>query len=108
MTWADIRGFDSIQGTELGGVTSYNSGDEYSDRKKGLFKLSDYYPDNKETKRYFIANLTSNQSFYHLPWIQSNGTVGTTNGGRRQGVRPVISMKNVNMTKDGCVWIINE
>lgn len=108
VTWADIRGFDSIQGTELGGVTSYKSGDEYADRKNGLFKLSDYYPDNKETKRYFIANLTSNQSFYHLPWIQSNGTVGTTNGGRRQGVRPIISMKNVNMTKDGCVWIINE
>ena len=108
VTWADIRGFDNIQGTESGGVTSYNSGDEYADKKIGLFKLNDYYLDNNKTKMYLLANLTQTQVFYHLPWFFSNGTLSSTNGGRRNGLRPVITMKNVNMTKNGCVWIIND
>ena len=108
VTLSDIRGYDKIEGKESGGVKAYNSGDEYADKKIGLFKLNDYFLDNSRGKNYFLANPNGITSSYHIPFISSTGTVGSSNGGRTVGLRPVITMQNVNMTKNGCVWIINE
>ena len=104
---ADIRGYDKIQGKE-GGVKSYNSGEEYADKKRGLFKLNDYTLDNKKVKSYFLSNPSSITSSYHILAFMSSGGTISSNGARIAGLRPVISMKNVNMTKEDCVWIIND
>lgn len=108
VTLSDVRGYDKIENKEAKGVKSYNSDDEYADKKIGLFKLNDYYLDNKNAKRYFFANPSSAKSSYHILALKSNGEIYTSNGGRLEGLRPVISMKNVNMEKDGCVWIIKD
>lgn len=104
---SDIRGYDKIEGKESGGVKSYNSEDEYADKKIGLFKLNDYSMDNKKAKSFFVSNPSNIESSYHILVFNSSGTLSSSNGSRTTGLRPVITMKNVNMTKDGCVWIIN-
>ena len=104
---SDIRGYDKIEGKESGGVKSYNSEDEYADKKIGLFKLNDYSMDNKKAKSFFVSNPSNIESSYHILVFNSSGTLNSSNGSRTTGLRPVITMKNVNMTKDGCVWIIN-
>ena len=104
---SDIRGYDKIEGKESGGVKSYNSDDEYADKKIGLFKLNDYSMDNKKAKSFFVSNPSNIESSYHILVFNSSGTLSSSNGSRTTGLRPVITMKNVNMTKDGCVWIIN-
>lgn len=91
-----------------GGVKSYNSGEEYADKKRGLFKLNDYTLDNKKVKSYFLSNPSSITSSYHILAFMSSGGTISSNGARIAGLRPVISMKNVNMTKEDCVWIIND
>lgn len=104
---SDIRGYDKIEGKESGGVKSYNSEDEYADKKIGLFKLNDYSMDNKKAKSFFVSNPSNIESSYHILIFNSSGTLSSSNGSRTTGLRPVITMKNVNMTKDGCVWFIN-
>lgn len=104
---SDIRGYDKIEGKESGGVKSYNSEDEYADKKIGLFKLNDYSMDNKKAKSFFVSNPSNIESSYHILVFNSSGTLSSSNGSRTTGLRPVITMKNVNMTKDGCVWFIN-
>ena len=54
--------------------------------------------DNKKEKSFFVSNPSNIKSAYHILIF---------NGSRTTGLRPVITMKNVNMTKDGCVWLIN-
>lgn len=105
---SDIRGYDKIEETESGGVKTYNSGDEYSDKKIGLFKLNDYILDNQKLKFFFLSNPSAITSSYHILYFSSSGNVGSSNGSRTTGLRPVITMNNVNMTKDGCVWLIND
>ena len=104
---SDIRGYDKIEGKETGGVKSYDSDDEYADKKIGLFKLNDYSMDNKKEKSFFVSNPSNIKSAYHILIFKSSGTLNSSNGSRTTGLRPVITMKNVNMTKDGCVWLIN-
>ena len=104
---SDIRGYDKIEGKESGGVKSYNSEDEKKKKKIGLFKLNDYSMDNKKAKSFFVSNPSNIESSYHILVFNSSGTLSSSNGSRTTGLRPVITMKNVNMTKDGCVWIIN-
>ena len=100
VTLSDIRGYDKIEGKE-GAVEPYGSEEEYADRKLGLFRLADYTIDPYINHRsFFIANPTTIGSYYHIAYINRNGSTGTTNGGRKQGLRPVISMQNVNLTKD--------
>lgn len=105
---SDIRGYDKIQGKESGGVKAYNSGDEYADKKIGLFKLNDYYIDNKKAKAYFLSNPSHITSSYHILVFMSSGSTNTSNGARTAGLRPIITMKNVNMAKEGCVWTIKD
>ena len=63
--------------------------------------------DNKKAKSFFVSNPSNIESSYHILVFNSSGTLSSSNGSRTTGLRPVITMKNVNMTKDGCVWIIN-
>lgn len=105
---SDIRGYDKIQGKESGGVKAYDSGDEYADKKIGLFKLNDYNLDNNKVKSFFLSNPSSITSFYHILVYMSSGTTNSSNGARTSGLRPIITMQNVNMEKEGCVWIIKD
>ena len=68
----------------------------------------DYYLDNKTSKRFFLSNPNGIDNSYHILFFFSTGSTASSNGGRIIGLRPVITMKNVKMTKDGCVWIIND
>lgn len=105
VTLSDVRGYDKIQGVATN-VTAYNSGNDNADIKKGLYKLNDYTPDKSVSKLYYVSNPTAITTFYHLLIITSAGTNNSSNGARIAGLRPVIAIDNVNLEKDGAVWII--
>ena len=105
---SDILGHDKIEGEENITLTSYNSGTGTADPKKGLYRLGDYDTDNRVTKIYYLSNPCYIDTTYHMRGVKSNGSAHTSNGGREAGLRPVITMKNVNMIKNGYIWKIIE
>ena len=106
VTLGDIRGDNSS--TDYDGITSYTSGDEYADKRAGLFKLDDYTPDvHKGGSLYWLATPYEEMS-YSIFYVTSYGYIYGyyRNDMRQQGLRPVISMNGVTMEKDENVWKI--
>ena len=103
VTLGDIRGDNSS--TDYSGITPYTSGDEYADKRAGLFKLDDYTPDVHDgVWLYWLATPADNTLYF----VTSFGNIYSyyMNDSSRQGLRPVISMTGVTMEKDGNVWKI--
>ncbi len=94
----NVKGIRSVTFKDMDSI------EDYKDKKKGLFKLSDYTPDAHTSGYYWLVYpYPLNDSGLRL--VHPDGGIGYLNDSIC-GVRPVVSISGVKLKLNGHVWEI--